>query len=103
MPGSRTGQRRISETVVDSPTIRISTLKLLNSYVSPFASRVRLAIYAHDLPVEIVPSGQWTEDFQKSPDYLAINPIGRVPTLLLSDGSALPELCRYQREIRRSP
>jgi glutathione S-transferase len=66
-------------------------MKLLNSFVSPFASRVRLAIYAHDLPVEIAPSGQWTEDFQKSPDYLAINPIGRVPTLILGDGSALPE------------
>jgi glutathione S-transferase len=66
-------------------------MKLLNSFVSPYASRVRLAIYAHGLPVEIAPSGQWTEDFRKSPDYLAINPIGRVPTLLLDDGSALPE------------
>ena len=66
-------------------------MKLLNSFVSPFASRVRLAIYAHDLPVEIAPSGQWTHDFQKSSDYLAINPIGRVPTLVLDDGSALPE------------
>jgi glutathione S-transferase len=66
-------------------------LRLLNSFVSPFASRVRLAIYAHDLPVEIAPSGQWTQDFQKSPAYLAINPIGRVPMLILGDGSALPE------------
>lgn len=66
-------------------------MKLLNSFVSPFAGRVRLAIYAHNLPVEIVPSGQWTEDFRKSPNYLAINPIGRVPTLVLDDGSALPE------------
>jgi glutathione S-transferase len=66
-------------------------MKLLNSYVSPFAARARLAIYAYDLPVEIAPSGQWLPNYQKSPEYLAINPIGRVPTLLLDDGSALPE------------
>lgn len=66
-------------------------MKLLNSFVSPFSARVRLAIYAYDLPVEIAPSGQWTENYEKSPDYLAINPIGRVPTLILDDHTALPE------------
>ncbi|WP_231639112.1 glutathione S-transferase family protein [Sphingomonas profundi] len=66
-------------------------MKLLNSFVSPFAARVRLAIYAYDLRVEIAPSGQWLPDFQKSPDYLAINPIGKVPTLVLDDGTGLPE------------
>ena len=66
-------------------------MKLLNSFVSPFAARVRLAIYAHGLPVEIVPSGQWLPNYEKSPDYLAINPIGRVPTLVFDDGTALPE------------
>jgi len=69
----------------------IYAMKLLNSFVSPFAARVRLAIYAYDLPVEIAPSGQWGANFQKSPDYLAINPIGLVPTLLRNDQSALPE------------
>ena len=66
-------------------------MKLLNSFVSPFAARPRLAIYAYDLPVEIAPSGQWLPNYEKSPDYLAINPIGRVPTLVLDDGSGLPE------------
>lgn len=66
-------------------------MKLLNSFVSPFAARVRLAIYAYDLPVEIAPSGQWTANYEKSPEYLAINPIGRVPTLILDDRSVLPE------------
>jgi glutathione S-transferase len=66
-------------------------MKLLNSFVSPFAARARLAIYAYDLPVEIVPSNQWLPNYVKSPDYLAINPIGRVPTLVLDDGGALPE------------
>jgi len=66
-------------------------MKLLNSFVSPFAARVRVAIYAYDLPVEIAPSGQWLPNYEKSPEYLAINPIGRVPTLVLDDGAALPE------------
>jgi glutathione S-transferase len=66
-------------------------MKLLNSFVSPFAARVRVAIYAYDLPVEIAPSGQWLPNYEKSPDYLQINPIGRVPALLLDDGKALPE------------
>ena len=66
-------------------------MKLLNSFVSPFAARVRVAIYAYDLPVEIAPSGQWTPDWRKAPEYLAINPIGLVPALVLDDGRALPE------------
>jgi glutathione S-transferase len=66
-------------------------MKLLNSFVSPFAARVRVAIYAYDLPVEIVPSGQWLPNYKKSPDFLALNPIGRVPALILDDGSVLPE------------
>jgi glutathione S-transferase len=66
-------------------------MKLLNSNVSPFAARPRLAIYAGQLPVEIVPANMWTADFQKSPDYLAVNPIGKIPTLLLDDGTGLPE------------
>lgn len=41
--------------------------------------------------MEIAPSGQWLANYEKSPDYLAINPIGRVPTLVLDDGRALPE------------
>jgi glutathione S-transferase len=66
-------------------------LKLLNSFVSPYAARVRIAIYAYDLPVEIAPSGQWLPDYRKSPDFVALHPIGRIPVLLLDDGSALPE------------
>lgn len=66
-------------------------MKLLNSALSPFAARVRLAIHAGSLPVEPVPANMWTSTGQKSPDYLAINPIGKVPTLILDDGTALPE------------
>lgn len=66
-------------------------MKLLSSALSPFAARVRLAIYKYDLPVEIAPANMWTASGQKTPEYLALNPIGKVPTLILADGSALPE------------
>lgn len=66
-------------------------MKLLSAQLSPFAARCRVAIYAGDLPVEIAPSNMWGPDGQKSPDYLALNPIGKVPALILDDGSCLPE------------
>jgi glutathione S-transferase len=66
-------------------------MQLLSSQMSPYAARVRLAIYAKSLPVSIVPSGLWTTDGAKSPQYLAVNPIGKVPTLVLPDGRAIPE------------
>jgi len=66
-------------------------MRLLSSMLSPFAARVRLAIHAKSLPVEVVPANMWLSGGVKSPEYLAINPIGKVPTLILADGSALPE------------
>lgn len=66
-------------------------MKLLSSPLSPFAARVRLAIHARSLPVEIAPANMWTAAGTKSPEYLALNPIGKVPTLVLDDGTAMPE------------
>ena len=66
-------------------------MKLLSAALSPFAARVRLAIYAKSLPVEIAPSGLFLPTGEKSPQYLAINPIGKVPALVLDDGTAIPE------------
>lgn len=66
-------------------------MKLLSSDMSPFAGRARLAIYAGELPVEIIPANMWSSTGGKTAEYLALNPIGKVPTLLLDDGTALPE------------
>jgi glutathione S-transferase len=62
-------------------------MKLYSRDLSPFAARVRLAIYAKSLPVEIhePPGGTG------SPDYRALTPIGKVPSLVLDDGTVLPE------------
>ena len=63
-------------------------MKLYSVDLSPFAARVRAAIYAKALPVEIVAP---PEGGTKSPEYLALNPMGRVPVLVTGDGFALPE------------
>ena len=63
-------------------------MKLFSADLSPFAARVRIAIYAKALPVEILsPPGGST----KSPEYLAINPMGKIPALVLDDGTVIPE------------
>lgn len=63
-------------------------MKLYSAALSPFAARARVAIYHFDLPVEIVsPPGGGT----KSEEYLAINPIGKIPALVLDDGTVIPE------------
>ncbi|HEX4181560.1 MAG TPA: glutathione S-transferase family protein [Caulobacteraceae bacterium] len=63
-------------------------MKLYSVDLSPFAARVRAAIYAKNLPVEIVAP---PESGTKSDEYLALNPMGRVPVLVAADGFALPE------------
>jgi glutathione S-transferase len=73
-------------------------VKLYNSDLSPFASCVRLVIYAKGIEsqVEIVSP----PDGLKSPAYLALNPIGKVPSLQV-DGWVLPEstvICEFLDE-----
>ncbi len=63
-------------------------MKLYSMDLSPFAARVRVAIYAKSLPVEIVPP---PEGGTQSESYLALNPMGRVPVLAVGDGFTLPE------------
>lgn len=62
-------------------------MKLYSNDLSPFASRPRMAIYAKDLPVHILPP----PGDLKSAEYLAINPMGKIPALVLDDGTVIPE------------
>ncbi|WP_373545599.1 glutathione S-transferase family protein [Chamaesiphon sp.] len=68
--------------------LRINLMKLYSVPLSPFAARVRLSIYRKDLPIEIVPP---PAGGIKSDMYLALNPMGQIPTLVLDSGVAVPE------------
>lgn len=63
-------------------------MKLYSLPLSPYSARVRGAIYAKELPIEITTPPQ---DWRTSEDYRAINPARRIPVLVLDDGTALPE------------
>jgi glutathione S-transferase len=83
-----------------------SPMKLYQFFASPFPTRVRLMLYAKGIPFEIVePPGFGSSKLPKG-DYLKLNPLGRVPTLVLDDGRALPEsevICEYLEESFPSP
>ena len=81
-------------------------MKLYQTYASPFPTRVRLLIYAKGLEVEIVEPPGFHASREDKGDYLKINPIGRVPTLVLDDGRALPEsevICEYLEDAFPEP
>jgi glutathione S-transferase len=82
------------------------SMKLYQFFASPFPTRVRLMLYAKGISFEIVePPGFGNSKLPKG-DYLKLNPLGRVPTLVLDDGRALPEsevICEYLEETFPSP
>jgi glutathione S-transferase len=72
-------------------------MRILGGLLSPFTMRAVLAarMKGFDIPVEMPEGGL------KSPDYLALNPIGKMPTLVDGD-FALPEsavIAEYLEEV----
>ena len=63
-------------------------MQLISLPVSPFAARVRIGIYAKGLDVEVAPP---PAGWPRSRQFREINPTGRIPVLLLDDGSAIQE------------
>jgi glutathione S-transferase len=63
-------------------------LRLYSFELSPYAARCRLAIYRKGLDVEIA---EPPEGGTAGEAYRAINPIGKVPALVLDDGTVIPE------------
>lgn len=81
-------------------------MKLYQTYASPFPTRVRLMLYAKGIAAEIIEPPGFHASTESKGDYLAINPIGRVPTLVLDDGRALPEsevICEYLEDAFPQP
>jgi glutathione S-transferase len=62
-------------------------MKLYTADLSPFAARVRLALYAKGLDVTF----DYPKDGLKSDAYLAVNPLGKMPALVLDDGTVIIE------------
>jgi len=62
-------------------------VKLYNAALSPFAARVRVQLYAKSLDIALIapPGGAGSDEYKK------ISPLGKVPALLLDDGSVVPE------------
>jgi glutathione S-transferase len=79
-------------------------MKLYSTPLSPFAARVRLSIYRKGLDqIEIVPP---PEGGLKGPSFLAINPMGQIPTLRLDSGFAIPEsatIIEYLEDVFPTP
>lgn len=81
-------------------------MKLYQTYASPFPTRVRLALYIKHIEVEIIEPPGFHASTQAKGDYRSINPMGRVPALVLDDGRVLPEsevICEYLEEAFPDP
>jgi len=80
-------------------------MKLYDGGRAPNPRRVRvfLAEKGVTVPVEQVDLGAMAH---KSPAYTAINPLQRVPALVLDDGTIITEsiaICRYFEQLQREP
>lgn len=56
-------------------------MKLLASLTSPYARKLRILALELDLDVELVETAPMAD----APDFLAVNPLGKVPALLVGD------------------
>jgi len=81
-------------------------MRLHQTYLSPFPTRVRLVLYAKNIDVEFVEPPGIHDSRESKGNYLAVNPIGRVPALELDDGRVLPEsevICEYLEDAFPQP
>jgi glutathione S-transferase len=81
-------------------------VKLFQTYLSPFPTRVRLMLYAKGIECEFVEPHGFHGDTRPKGSYLDVNPLGRVPALVLDDGRVLPEsevICEYLEDVYPEP
>src|SRR5438552_5743290 len=60
-------------------------MKLIASLTSPYARKVRIALVEKKIECDLVEDSPWAEE-TSVPDY---NPLGKVPVLVLDDGTTL--------------
>lgn len=77
-------------------------MKLLYTKRSPYARKVRVIALEKNIPLELV-----DEDLQnKSQRLLSANPLGKVPTLVLDNGTTVfdsPVICQYLDGLQDKP
>ncbi|WII72110.1 maleylacetoacetate isomerase [Bdellovibrio sp. 22V] len=82
----------------------MSSIVLYNYFRSSTSYRVRLAMHVKGLAFEYKPINLLKSE-QRSPEYLKINPLGGVPTLI-HNGKAIPEsfaIMEYLDEVAPEP
>ncbi|MGO4328988.1 glutathione S-transferase family protein [Cupriavidus sp. 2TAF22] len=80
-------------------------MKLFHGWLSSASRRVRLCLAEKGVDYESVPIDMSKQE-QHSPEYLAMNPNGVVPALLLAPGKSLYEsstICEYLDDIHPEP
>ena len=80
-------------------------MKLYSNRLAPSPRRVRMFAAEKAIPLEIIEIDIAAGDTQK-PSYLAINPLGELPTLERPDGTVLHEslaICRWLEEKHPTP
>ncbi|MEA2977977.1 MAG: hypothetical protein QOF19_3497 [Alphaproteobacteria bacterium] len=80
-------------------------MKLYDGGRAPNPRRVRIFLAEKGISVPIVPVDLGALE-QKSPAYTAVNPLQRLPALVLDDGSVITEsiaICRYFEELNPQP
>lgn len=81
-------------------------MKLYQTYLSPFPTRVRLMLYAKNISCEFIEPPGFHGDPRAKGEYIRVNPLGRVPALVLDDGRVLIEsevICEYLEEAFPQP
>jgi glutathione S-transferase len=80
-------------------------MKLFHGWLSSALRRVRLCLAEKGIAYESVPIDMSKQEHH-APAYLAMNPNGVVPALLLDDGRPLHEsstICEYLDELQPAP
>jgi glutathione S-transferase len=80
-------------------------MKLYSNSFAPSPRRVRMFAAEKALALEVI-NFDFATNQHRQAEFLAINPVGDVPALVLEDGTALTEslaICRYLEEIHPSP
>lgn len=80
-------------------------MKLYDGGRVPNARRVRIFLAEKGITVPLVPVDIGKGE-NLSPEFLALNPLGRVPVLILDDGAVITEsaaICRYFEALHPEP